>query len=109
MAEISGGGSINPSDKKMYEQEYRHGAELFQKAVSEYAKSTNPFQKAEFKDVMEKSLNVMNETASALMRKSLQKQNDVIAQDYAIFSKDPDDKFIQQKLTQDLARAKRSV
>jgi hypothetical protein len=109
MGDLSGPGSINPRDKKMYEQEYKQSADLFEKALGQYAKSDNPYQKAEFNDVMDRALNILNETASELMRKELKSQNDKIAQDYATFQKFPDDPDTQEKLKHDLEKAKKLV
>ena len=107
--DVSGVGPLSPQEKKMYEQEYKHGADLFKRALDQYGKSDNPYQQAEFKDVMDKAMQVLNETASELMRKELQKQNDRIANDYASFQKDPTDKEAAEKLNQDLEKAKKSI
>lgn len=102
-------GPLGPRERKMYEQEYKHGVDLFQRALTEYQKSTNQFQQAEFKSVMDKAMNVLNETASELARKELQKQNEKISQDYALFQQFPKDPLAAEKLGEDLAKAKRSV
>lgn len=108
MADITGP-TGDPHDKKMYEQEYRHGADLFQRALDQYGHSDNPYQKAEFKDVMDKAMNVLNETAHGLLRKELEDQNQVIAKDYANFQKFPDDPDTIKKLNDDLDQAKKSI
>lgn len=102
-------GPLGPRDIKMYEQEYKHGAELFQKALEDYVKSDNPFQKEEFKDVMRKALQVLNDSAQGLARKGLQQQNEKIAKDYAMFQKESDDPERVNQLKTDLDKAKRSV
>ncbi len=109
MNDISGAGSVGPSEKKMYEQEYKHGADLFKRALDQYAKSDNPYQQAEFKNVMDKAMNVLNETASGLMRKELKAQNEAIAKDYDAFQKHPDDQDALAKLNKDLDKAKKSI
>ncbi len=109
MSDMSGVGPLNPQDKRMYEQEYKHGADLFKRALDQYTKSSNSNQKAEFKDVMDKSMQVLNETARDLMRKELQKQNEQIAKDYATFKKYPGDEDTIQKLNKDLDQAKKSI
>lgn len=107
MGDVSGSSPIGPRDKQMYEQEYKQSADLFQKALNQYGKSDNPYQKAEFHDVMDRALDIMNETASELMRKELKSQNEKIAQDYQTFQKFPDDPDTQEKLRQDLNKAKK--
>lgn len=103
------GNSITPREKKMYEQEYIHGAKLFQKALQEYAKSDNPFQKEEFKEVMDKAMNVLNETARELKERGLVDQNAKISEDYAAFTNQPANNQAVEKLNQDLEKAKKSI
>src|SRR6185503_4704072 len=77
-----------PREQKMYEQEYKHGADLFQRALEEHAKSTNIYQQKEFKEVMDKALNVLNETAKELKQKQLENQNQQIVKDYDAYQTD---------------------
>lgn len=100
---------ITPREKKMYEQEYKHGAELFQKALQQYVKSDNPFQQEEFHQVMDKALRVLNETAVELNRKALLDQNAKIQKDYAAFNERPEDSAMFSKLNHDLDQAKKSI
>lgn len=109
MSDVSGAGPLGPREKKMYEQEYKHGADLFQRALDQYTKSENPYQQAEFKGVMDKAMTVLNQTASELMRKELKAQNDAIAKDYATFQKFPKDPDTLDKLNSDLDKAKKSI
>ncbi len=106
---VSGKGPVSPEDRNMYEQEYKHSADLFQKALDQYSKSDNMFQKEEFKDVMDRSLNILNEAAAGLIRKDLMEQNQKISQDYENFQKSPGDPDTVDKLKGDLDKAKRSV
>jgi hypothetical protein len=110
MADIQGPGSepITPREKKMYEQEYKHGVQLFQKALHSYESSDNPAQKEMFKDVMLKSMNVLNETARELKRQALLSQNEKIEKDFAAFNDKPDDKKAIASLEKDLEKAKNS-
>lgn len=107
--QVSGSNVPGPHDRKLYEQEYKHSVDLFQRALAGYQKSDNPFQQAEFKSVMDKAMNVLQETASELARQELKKQNDKISQDYATFQQFPKDPLAAEKLGNDLAKAKRSV
>lgn len=107
MSDITG--PLGPREKKMYEQEYKHSADLFKRALDQYNKSENPYQKAEFKDVMDKAMQVLNETAHGLMRKELDDQNKKIAKDYANFQKYPGDPDTVDKLNSDLDKAKKTV
>lgn len=107
--DLSGVGPLGPRERKMYEQEYKHSADLFKRALEQYNKAENPYQQNEFKDVMDKAMQVLNETARELMRQELQKQNDQIAKDYANFQKFPEDQDSVNKLNRDLDKAKRSI
>lgn len=109
MTEIEGSGDkITPIEKKMYETEYKHGADLFQRALTEHAKSDNIYQQEEFKEVMEKAMRVLNETASELKKKDLLKQNQKIEQDYANY-RDTGSLDAKDRLNNDLEKAKRSI
>ena len=100
---------IGPRERRMYEQEYKHSVDLFQRALEQYQKSDNQFQQAEFKSVMDKAMNILQETASELARDELAKQNNKIAQDYSDFQQSPKSHAAAEKLAADLAKAKRSV
>ena len=111
MAEIhdkGGMGPITPREKKMYEQEYKHGADLFQRALQQNNTSDNPYQKEQFGEVMDKAMQVLNETARELKRKDLMDQNKLIAQDYKAYQNNPNDQ-VSSKLKQDLDKAKKSI
>ena len=102
-------GPLNPHDKKMYEQEYKQGATLFKQALDQYTKSDNPYQQIEFKKVMDKAMQVLNQTAHGLMRQELKAQNERIAKDYSTFKKYPKDPDTLNKLKQDLEDAKAAI
>ena len=108
MGEVGGIGPTGPQEsKKMYETEYKHAADLFQRALDEDMKSNNKYQKEEFHQVMNKANLVLNETAKELKRSDLLKQNQQIEQDYKNYMSHPD-AAAKQKLQEDLERAKRS-
>ena len=104
--QVGGGGdSLSPAQaRRMYEAEYKHAADLFQKTLTAYSKSDNEYQKEEFKHVMNESLQVLNDAATALRRNDLLNQNNQIEQDYNAFQAD-DSKT--SKLDADLNKAKR--
>lgn len=110
--EVQGGGdseSISPREVRMYEQEYKRGAQLFEKALQQYSQSDNPYQKAEFQKVMDKAMHILNETAAELNRKTLFHQNDQIEKDYTTFNQTPDDKQAAKQLEHDLEQARKSI
>jgi hypothetical protein len=104
---ISGLNNISAQDKMMYEKEYKRSAELFTQALNECVKSQNMYQREEFKDVMQESMKILNQTARQLMRKELLQQNEQIAKDFATFQKFPEDPDTQEKLLGDLEKAKK--
>lgn len=106
--DVQGYGRISRKEMKMYEQEYKQGAALFQKALGDYAKSEDIYQKEEFKEVMNQAMQVLNETAQGLKRQELLKQNEEIEKDYTSYQNSPDEK-IQQKLNDELEKAKNSI
>ena len=114
MAEIKGtddAGSpreITPREKAIYKEEYKHGVDLFQRALQQYSKTDDMFQKGEFKDVMDNMMQVLNETARALKEDHLKQQNKKIAADYANYQDSPSTDN-QKKLAKDLDQAKRTV
>ncbi|OGN55278.1 MAG: hypothetical protein A3D96_06835 [Chlamydiae bacterium RIFCSPHIGHO2_12_FULL_44_59] len=106
---VRGSGPIHPDDKKMYEQEYKQGANLFQKALRQYQKSDNTFQQAEFKDVMHRALGVMNDSAQGLIRKDLEAKNQQIQKDFDTFQQFPEDPDTIKQLNKDLDDARHSL
>jgi hypothetical protein len=99
---------IGPQERKMYEQEYKHSADLFQRALKEHSASDNIFQREEFKQVMDKAMMVLNETARELKRQELLKQNKQIEKDYGAYQNNQNE-MIVQKLDEDLDKAKKSI
>ena len=97
---------ITPRERKMYEQEYKHGAQLFQKALEQHTKSDNPYSQAEFQGVMDKAMRILNETARELNRHALLEQNAKIEKDLVAFQDHPADKQILHQLEHDLDQAK---
>lgn len=100
---------ISVREQKLYAQEYKHGVQLFQKALVQYTKSEDLYQKEEFKGVMDKAMHVLIETARELRAQRLLTQNEKIAKDYAALIDKPENEQMIQCLTQDLEQAKRSI
>lgn len=110
--DLSGSGApepITPREMRMYEQEYKHGAQLFQKALQQHTKSNNRSQQAEFQEVMDKAMRILNDTAAELNRKALLDQNVRIKKDYAAFNNAPTDNKIVGQLDRSLDQAKKAI
>ncbi len=107
MSGIDSAGSINPRAQKLYEQEYRHGAALFEKALLQEAKSTYSPQKEQFAGVMQIAMEVLNQSAGELKRRDLMEQNEKISQDYKTYQANPTKEHLEALKT-DLSKAKKS-
>lgn len=104
----TGPGPISPKERKEFEQEYRTSVDLFQKALNQSVKSQNPYQKQQFKEVMQSAMHVLNETARELKNAHLTQQTQQIAKDYQAYQSHPSG-IAQQKLNQDLDHAKKAI
>jgi hypothetical protein len=82
---IDGGGSISPHDKSLYKQDFSKAVDLFQQSLQAYEQSKIPAQKEEYKDVMDKCLQVIKETAREAIRQEAQKQVNQMNKDYQNF------------------------
>jgi len=100
-----GAAPISRHDKLLYEQEYRQGVDLFQRALSEYSKADEVHKKEAFHEVMDRAMQVLNETARELKRSDLMEQNKKIAQSFEGLSNEAD----PAKLAQNLKEAKKTV
>lgn len=78
-------GKINPQQQEVYKQEFAQGADLFQKSLAEYQNSNIPAQKEAFKDVMQKAMQVMNETAKLCLSKEAQKKEEQVNANFQNF------------------------
>lgn len=94
-----------PSERRAYEREYKEGADLFQRALAEHAKTENIYKKEEFREVMDKALLVLNETAKELKEKDLALQNKIIAEDYKKYQENPSP-ATEKALNTDLEQAR---
>lgn len=108
MTEIDNAGSVNPRARKLYEQEYQHGAALFEKALVQANKSSYAPQKEQFAGVMDMAMKVLNQSAAELKRQDLVEQNNKIAQDYKTYQSNPSKEHLDA-LKNDLEKAKKIV
>jgi len=107
MESIQGPG-MGPQDQKIYKQQYKHGLDLFQRALGEYSKADEIHKKDAFKKVMDQALDVLNETARGLGRKDLLEQNVKISDDYQSY-RAHDTELEKNQLAQDLSSASKKI
>jgi hypothetical protein len=105
---VSGDGNISPQLQQVYKQEFMEGANLFQQSLQQYQNSNIPAQKEAFKDVMQKAMNVMNETAQLCLSKEAQKKEMKLNQDFQAFQSN-DTEGNAAQLNKSINSLKRSV
>lgn len=104
------GGPKDPTlrEQKVYKQEYREGAILFDKALHLVEKANNPEKKEMLGQVMEKAMLVLNQSAQALKNEHLKQQNEKIEKDFIAYKSHPGKEEIET-LSKDLEKAKKSL
>jgi hypothetical protein len=104
----AGGGSIPPDIRATYKQEFSRSVDLFQKSLQEYEKADELHKKAKFKDVMDKALQIMNETAQACLSKKAHAEKNQLEKDYQNFIQH-DNSETYGKLNDDIDHLKDSL
>ena len=99
---------LSSQDKKMYEQEYKQAADLFQRSLNEYESADEMNKKEAFKDVMGQAMQILNEAARGLKRSDLSTQNQKISQDFLAYQ-DHETADSKNQLVNDLKQAKKTV
>lgn len=108
MVNPSSGDSIPPDVKQVYKQEFLEGANLFQQSLEQYQNSNIPAQKEAFKDVMQKAMQVMNETARLCLSKEAQKKEANVNVEFQKFQSSDSPQNIMD-LSKSINSLKRSV
>ncbi len=99
------GGPLSPQQAAEYRQEYREGADLFQRALVQYSEADEVHKQAAIEKVMNQALMVMNQAAAQLKSSTLTSTNEKIAQDYQTYQTTHSPAAIA-KLNRDLDEAK---
>ncbi len=108
---IQGSGSskpLTPQEKKEYQKAYEKGHDLFKKALEAYGcAGSNPHKKEKLKQVMDETLNVMQETTRAYLREGKKGGGDQkkLLQDYQEYIENPS-KENRVKLMEDVDHLK---
>lgn len=105
MTEPVGDKNISPQLQETYRNEYARGVTLFKNSLTEHQKAEDGPKKDKFKDVMDKALNIMNESARGFLSTKGQADQKVLQQDYQTYLANHDANSYQ-KLNKDIDNIK---
>lgn len=97
-----------PQIRPTYKQECAQGVHLFKQTLAAYQKSDIPEQQEKYKDVMQKALLIIHETAARCLSAELQKEEINLEQDYKNYIASPTPENLNQ-LQNDLEHFKKGV
>lgn len=101
------GRPIPPELQATYKNEFARGVKLFEESLNAYETTSDDqiAKKAKFKDVMDKALNIMNQSARGFLSPSGQKEETHLEKDYQsyIAEQTPDN---AEKLKKDINHLK---
>src|SRR5581483_3391078 len=101
------GNRISPELQATYRNEFARGIKLFEESLTAY-ENTPPdevIKKAKFKDVMDKALKIMNESARGFLSESGKSEESKLEKDYQAFLAN-DNKDSYNKLNKDIRHLK---
>lgn len=108
MTDIQGDKPISPQTREIYRQDCERGVNLFQQSLEAYQSSQIDAQKEAYKDVMEKALQVIHETASQFLTQEKQKEELNLEKDYQNYIANPTPENLKT-LNQDLQHFKKGI
>ena len=80
----------SPDELRRYREDYQQGLDLFQKAFDAHREPQLEFhKKQQLEKVMSEALQVMNETASVVLKKEKLEKAKALSERYTQFLKDP--------------------
>lgn len=97
---VDGSKPLTPEETQHYKQDYEKSFELFQKAFTEYSNSNEVHKKTKLKQVMDESLQVMNETASVALKQGKQVQEQALEKSYGTYIDNPTNENKQNLIDQ---------
>ncbi len=103
---ISGNTPEDP--RAVYKQDFAKSVDLFKKSLDGYESSQIPKQKEMYKDVMNRTLEIMNETAKLCLSKNAQVQEKNLASHYQDFLSKETPEAVQ-KLNTDIDQLKEKL
>jgi hypothetical protein len=108
MTEIGGDKPVSHQMRETYMKQCSRGVSLFQETLKEYQKSQIDAQKEEYKDVMEKALKIIKETAAQALSQEMQKEELQLEKDYKNYIANPSQDNLNT-LTRDLKHFKKEI
>jgi hypothetical protein len=108
MGNIQGSSPVDPQAIAKYQEQYKHGVDLFQRALDEYQQAEEVHKKDAFRKVMDKALQALNDTARGMRRQDLLEKNSQIKEDFLVFQKAPSHEAKSQ-LESDLKNAEKAL
>lgn len=99
---------ISGKDRSLYTQELQKGVKLFEAGFKEMTKSKLDPQKQEYEKSMKESLQVIQDSASALMNNQVLKMKEQLDKDYNNYLANPSDAN-KDKIQSDIDSIKKST
>jgi len=91
MSDVSPTGSISPENYKAYRKDFAKSADIMQKSLDMYNKTTEYNKKAQLKKTMNEAMTVMNQIVKVALKKNEQSMEKKLVKDY--------DKYINSENT----------
>ena len=101
MAEIESSGGISPDKYQAYRTDFIKSSNLFHQALDQYNKTTEYHKKEQLKKTMDEAMKIMNQIVRAGLKKSEQKMEKKVSNDYTTYMKDENANNLKN-LTDDL-------
>ncbi|MBI5345700.1 MAG: hypothetical protein HZB76_00940 [Chlamydiae bacterium] len=73
---------VSPKDLEIYKHGFIRSMNLFKDSLKEFQKATEEHKKAKLSSVMQKAIQIMNETAPLCLSEDLQKQKEQLLKDF---------------------------
>ena len=107
MSNVSGPGSVSPSDMVKYKEEFQKSVSIFQESLDGYATTDGMGKKEMFRKAMSESLNVMDQL-SPIFSKEIQKQKEALHNDLSSYQEAASPEGLN-KLHSDIDSLKKSL
>ena len=76
---------VGPDNIEQFRSQLNRGTKLFQEAMDEYSKTTEPHKKAQLQKVMNETMTAMNQILNDVLKESAKSKEVKLQQDYNKF------------------------